>query len=129
MAARPSTGVARRPSVAEGNVSSSDRPAIVIRQSPTLDCNIHAIAMAGWNRLVSLGVDNKVRLHNAETGKVIDTFEGINRYVTGLRPFDEQHVLLLLGNLYGLLDLDTGVLVQADPTDLSDLRSRLSPPQ
>jgi len=107
----------------------SPGPRIVIRQSPALDCNIHAISMAGWNRLVSLGVDNKVRLHNPETGRIIDTFEGFQRYITALRPFDELHVLLDLGNQYGLLNLESGVFVQADPTDLSELRARLSPPQ
>jgi WD40 repeat protein len=105
------------------------RTSIVIRQSPALDCAVHAIAMAGWHQLVSLGVDNKVRLHNPETGRILDTFEGLNRYVTGLRPFDDRCVLLLLGNHYGLLNLETGVFVQADTAELSELRDRLSPTQ
>ncbi len=104
-------------------------PSIAIRQSPTLDKNIHSIAMAGWHRLVSLGVDNKLRLHNPETGRIVDTFEGFHRYVTGLRPFDDRHVLLVLGTIYGLLNLESGVLVQADPADMTELRGRLSQSQ
>ena len=44
-------------------------PRIVIRQSYG-DTPIHAIAMAGWHRLVSVGRDNQIRVHNPETGRV-----------------------------------------------------------
>jgi hypothetical protein len=51
---------------------------LVIRHSYG-DTPIHAIAMAGWHRLVSVGRDNKVRVHNPETGRVLQTFERHSR--------------------------------------------------
>lgn len=89
---------------------------IVLRQSYS-DTPIHAIAMAGWHRLVSVGRDNQVRVHNPETGRVVETFQRLDRYITGIRCLDDRHVLLVLASRYGLLDLDTGSLQEIDPSD------------
>jgi WD40 repeat protein len=101
---------------------------LVIRHSYG-DTPIHAIAMAGWHRLVSVGRDNKVRVHNPETGRVLQTFERHSRYITGIRGLDDQHVLLLLASRYGLLDLDSGSLEEFDEADAPPASMQLTPAQ
>jgi WD40 repeat protein len=86
----------------------SPAPRIVIRQLHRCEPPIHAIAMVGWNRLISAGTDNKLRVHNPETGSVLKTFDGFKRYVTAIRVLDNRQVLLFFATQYALLDLDTG---------------------
>lgn len=83
-------------------------PRIVVRQSYRCEIPIHAIAMVGWNRLISAATDNTVRVHNPETGSVLETFDGFKRYVTAIRVLDNRQVLLFYATGYALLDLDTG---------------------
>jgi len=109
-------------------MTTQSSPRIVIRQSYS-DTPIHAIAMAGWHRLVSIGRDNQVRVHNPETGRVLETFKRLDRYITGLRCLDDQLVLLTIGSRYGLLDLETGSLEEFDQSDTAKLASQLSPAQ
>src|SRR5262245_46453990 len=85
--------------------TASSAPRIVIRQSCSYEAPIHGIAMAGFNRLISIGADNKIRVHNPETGRTLDTLEGFKRYVTGLRVLDDRLLLLFFTTQYALLDL------------------------
>jgi WD40 repeat protein len=104
-------------------------PRILIRQSCGYEVPIHGIAMAGWNRLISIGADNKIRLHNPETGRTLDTFEGFKRFVTGIRALDDQIALLFFTTQYALLDLDTGRIEESEGAPRSVLATRLSPAQ
>jgi len=101
---------------------------IVIRHSYS-DTPIHAIAMAGWHRLVSVGRDNHVRVHNPETGRVVETFKRLDRYITGVRCLDDRQVLLTIASRYGLLDLETGSLEEFDQADMAALAAQLTPAQ
>jgi len=101
---------------------------IVIRHSYS-DTPIHAIAMAGWHRLVSVGRDNQIRVHNPETGRVVETFRRLDRYITGLRCLDDRQVLLTIASRYGLLDLDTGRLEEFEQSDTAPLAAQLTPAQ
>jgi len=106
-------------------------PRIVIRQSYRSDTPLHAIAMAGWHRLISAGADNKLRVHNAETGRVLETFDGFKRFVTAIRALDDRQVLLFFAAQYALLDLETGQVEDSESTTAarSALVERLSPAQ
>jgi WD40 repeat protein len=107
----------------------SPSPRIVIRQSCSYEAPIHQIVMAGWHRLISAGGDNKVRVHHPETGRVLDTFGGFERHVTGIRSLDDRHLLLILTTRYGLLDLENGRVEDVQPSDagLRALGDRLAP--
>src|SRR5215831_9316234 len=109
--------------------TSPSEPRIVIRQSCAYEVPIHGIAMAGFNRLISIGADNKLRLHNPETGRTLDTFEGIQRFVTGIRALDDRLVLLFFTTQYALLDLDTGRIEDSEDTPRSVLAAKLTPGQ
>jgi len=106
-------------------------PRIVIRQSCDYDAPIHGIAMAGFNRLITIGADNKIRVHNPETGRTLDTLEGFKRYVTGIRVLDDRNVLLIFTAQYALLDLDTGRIEESDSAGAarSVLAAKLLPAQ
>lgn len=110
-------------------MSAPTSPAHLVIRHSYGDTPIHAIAMAGWHRLVSVGRDNKVRVHNPETGRVLQTFERHSRYITGIRGLDDQHVLLRLASRYGLLDLDSGSLEEFDETDVPPASVQLTPAQ
>jgi hypothetical protein len=107
----------------------SSEPRIVIRQSCGYEVPIHGIAMAGFNRLISIGADNKLRLHNPETGRTLDTFEGFQRFVTGIRALDDRLVLLFFTTQYALLDLDNGRIEESEGTARSVLATKLTPGQ
>ena len=111
--------------------SSPSATRIVVRQSCGYDAPIRGIAMAGWNRLISIGDDNKLRLHNPETGRTLDSFEGFRRHVTAIRALDDRYVLLILGTHHALLDLDTGRLNEPESADAgrSELAALLTPAQ
>src|SRR5262245_38955665 len=102
---------------------------IVIGQSCRCELPIHGIAMAGFNRLISIGADNKVRVHNPQTGRTLDVFEGFKHYVTGLRVLDEHTLLLFFATQYALLDLDTGRIEESEDTTRTVLAARLLPAQ
>ena len=103
----------------------------MIRQTCDYDVPIHGIAMAGFNRLISVGADNKIRVHNPETGRALDTLEGFKRYVTGIRVLDDRTVLLMFTAQYGLLDLDTGRIEESESAGAarSVLAAKLLPAQ
>src|SRR5262249_53766563 len=116
------------------NMDSGSSPSaarIVVRQSCSYDAPIHGIAMAGWNRLISIGADNKLCLHNPETGHLLDSFEGFEREVTAIRALDDRYVVLFFAAQHALLDLDTGHLEGAESTGggQSALATRLTPSQ
>jgi len=111
--------------------SSPSAARIVVRQSCGYDAPIRGIAMAGWNRLISIGNDNKLRLHNPETGRTLDSFEGFTRDVTGIRALDDRYVVLIFGTQYALLDLVTGRLDEPESAEAgrSELAARLTSAQ
>jgi WD40 repeat protein len=125
-------GIAERPRLDPmDEPRSSPVPRIVIRQSYRCDFPVHAIAMAGWHRLISAGADNKLRVHNAETGRVLQTIDCFKRYVNAIRALDDRKVLVFFTEQYALLDLETGQVEGSESPSgaRSVLAERLSPAQ